>query len=236
VTTTHSQHDQQRFTLVRNVMTPGVVAAHEQATFKEIVQSLARNRIGSVPVIDDNRKVVGVVSESDLLTHLVVGRPSPVGGPHRIGAGRDRRRKEVAETAADLMTSPAVTISADATVAEAARLTAKARVHRLPVVDGMGELLGIVSRSDLLKFYLRDDDSIRTQIIDGIVVGQMAIDPFALTVTVEEGIVALSGKLERRLLVQDLLDEVRAIDGVVAVHSTVGYDVDDTPMPYRALY
>jgi CBS domain-containing protein len=142
----------------------------------------------------------------------------------------------VAETAADLMTSPAVTISADATVAEAARLTAKARVHRLPVVDGMGELLGIVSRSDLLKFYLRDDDSTRTQIIDGIVVGQMAIDPLALTVTVEEGIVGLSGKLERRLLVQDLLDEVRAIDGVVAVHSTVGYDVDDTPMPYRALY
>jgi len=69
-------------------------------------------------------------------------------------------------------------------------------VHRLPVVDGTGELLGIVSRSDLLKFYLRDDDSIRTHIIDGIVVGQMAIDPLALTVTVEEGIVALSGKLD----------------------------------------
>jgi len=95
------------YTPVRDVMTCGVVATHHGATFKEIVQSLARNRIGSVPVIDDDRKVVGMVTESDLLAHMAKGHPSPVLSPHRIGAGRDRRRKEEAELAADLMTSPA---------------------------------------------------------------------------------------------------------------------------------
>jgi CBS domain-containing protein len=226
------------YTAVTDVMTSGVVAAHQGATFKEIVQSLARNRIGSVPVIDDDRKVVGMVTESDLLAHMAKGHPSPVPSPHRIGAGRDRRRKEEAEIAADLMTSPAVTIQAEASVADAAKLAAKTKVHRLPVVDSDGVLVGIVSRGDLLKSFLRKDDDIRTQIVDDVIIRSMALDPTTISTDVEEGIVTLSGKLERRSLIPQLADEIRELEGVVAVHSTLGYDLDDTApaMPYRPLY
>jgi len=166
-----------RTSSVADVMTPGVVAAHEGATFKQIVQSLARNRISSVPVIDDDRKVVGMVTESDLLAHMAKGHPSPVPSKRRLGAGRDRRRKEEAEIAADLMTSPAVTIPAEASVADAAKLAAKSKVHRLPVVDSAGVLVGIVSRGDLLKCLLRADDDIRTHIIDDVIIRHMALDP-----------------------------------------------------------
>jgi len=226
-----------RSTSVADVMTPGVVAAHEGATFKQIVQSLARNRINSVPVIDDDRKVVGIVTESDLLAHMAKGHPSPVPSKHRIGAGRDRRRKEEAEIATDLMTSPAVTIHAEASVADAAKLAAKSKVHRLPVVDNAGVLVGIVSRGDLLKCFLRADDEIRTQIIDDVIKHGMAVDPATISTIVEEGIVTLSGKLDRLSLILQLVERIRGIEGVVAVHSTLSYEVDDTvpAMPYRPL-
>jgi CBS-domain-containing membrane protein len=227
-----------RTTTVREIMTSGVVAAHEQATFKEIVHSLARNRISSVPVIDDDRKVLGVVSESDLLAHVVPHGPSPVAASRRIGAARELRRKAQAGTAAELMTSPAVTIHPDASVADAARLAAKARVRRLPVVDADGMLVGIVSRGDLLKTYLRSDEEIRAQIVEDVISQRMALAPSTMTVTVEEGIVTLGGHLERRLLVQQLVDEAHAVEGVVAVKSGLSYTHDDTvlPMPSHPLY
>jgi CBS domain-containing protein len=227
-----------RTTAVGEIMTPGVVAAHETATFKEIVHALARNRISSVPVIDEDRKVLGVVSESDLLAHVVPHGPSPVAASRRIGAARELRRKAQAETAAELMRSPAVTIHPDASVADAARLAAKARVRRLPVVDADGMLVGIVSRGDLLKTYLRSDEEIRAQIVEDVISQRMALDPSTMTVSVEEGIVTLSGQLERRLLVQQLTEEAHAVEGVVAVKNGLSYTHDDTvlPMPGHPLY
>jgi CBS domain-containing protein len=215
--------------VVSDVMTVGVVSAHEQAGFKVIVASLVRNRISAVPVIDDDRKVIGVVSESDLLARVVAepDRTSVIGHPRH--GRRERPERIYGETASSLMTTPAVTTTPDCTIADAARLAAKARVRRLPVVDTDDVLLGIVTRADLLRVFLEDDAEIHTQILDDIIVRQMALGPSDVKVFVNEGIVTLRGELANRQMVQQLLESVHAIPAVVAVKSRLTSPADDAP-------
>ena len=213
--------------VVSEVMTVGVVSAHEQAGFKVIVASLVRNRISAVPVIDDNRKVIGVVSESDLLAR-VVGEPDHTSVIGHLRPGRRERLERIyGETASSLMTTPAVTTTPECTIADAARFAAKARVRRLPVVDTDGVLLGIVTRADLLRVFLEDDAEIHAQILDDIIVGQMALGPSDVEVFVNEGIVTLRGQLANRQIVQRLLESVHAVPAVVAVKSSLTCLVDD---------
>ena len=218
---------------VRDVMVTGVVAAHEGALFKEIVDALVRNRVSAVPVIDADRRVLGIVSESDLLarvsgTHLALPRG------HRLSRRGERRRKLHAATARELMTSPAVVISPDAAIADAAFHAARARVRRLPVVDGNGVLVGIVTRSDLLRVFLRPDAQIRADIRQNVVVGAFILDPGSVEVAVDEGVVTLRGQLERKLLAVALVDAVRAVSGVVDVVDALSYRVDDSLLPPRS--
>jgi CBS domain-containing protein len=215
--------------VVSEVMTSGVVAAHEQAGFKSIVASLVRNRISAVPVIDDDRKVIGVVSESDLLARVVPESDHTSALDHLRHGRRQRLEKLHGETASRLMTGPAVTTTPDCPIADAARLAVKARVRRLPVVDARGVLVGIVTRADLLRVFLKADDEIRAQILDDIVVGQMSLDPSEVEVFVNEGIVTLRGQLADRQVVQELLESVHAVPAVVAVKSKLTCPVDEAP-------
>lgn len=198
-------------TVVGDVMTEAVVAAHEGAVFKEIVAALARNKIRAVPVIDDARKVVGIVSASDLIYHVVAG-PS--------ARTRNRHAAEMAHagTAAELMTTPAVTTRPHATIVEAAQRAAQARVRTLPVVDANGALMGIVSQSDLLRVFLRDDDAIHDE-IQQYAAQSMHIEAARLRVDVMEGVVTVSGKLERQRQIAQLIDRIRAVPGVVDIHN-----------------
>jgi CBS domain-containing protein len=219
--------------LVRDVMTRRVVCVSEDATFKEIVDLLARHRISAVPVVDAELRVVGVVSESDLLANVVAG-----GDPRaRIGTGHSARvqarRKSRAETAGELMNSPAVTTSPDISVVHAARAAAMAYVRRLPVVDANGTLVGIVARSDLLRVFLRDDEKIRAHLVE-VLADQFCID--TVTVDVHDGVVTLLGQVERRLLITALVEAVRATAGVVGVHDNLTYRVDDRYLPPSPLY
>lgn len=223
LTATRHVHD-----LVGDVMTRGTVAAHEEAVFKEIVDALSRNRISAVPVVDSDRKVIGVVSESDLLTRVVGETGTPPRGHRRSRA--DTKRKLQASTAAELMTSPAVTVTPRTTVAEAARIAARAKVRRLPVVDDNGVLEGIVTRSDLLRVFLRDDSDIRRDVEQLIRYGT-ELDPATIGVGVNEGVVTLTGDVERRLQASRLVAGVRAVSGVVDVEDRLQSHVDDTRLP-----
>jgi CBS domain-containing protein len=145
---------------VRDVMTPQVLTVDEQAPFKEIVALMDECRISALPVLDEKGRVVGIVSEADLLLKEEFPE-GPAGG--RLLQGRrqrEERAKAAGDTAVELMTAPAVTIGPDATVTEAARLLHRHGIKRLPVVDPAGPLLGIVSRADLLKVFLRADAEI----------------------------------------------------------------------------
>jgi CBS domain-containing protein len=224
--------------LVSDVMTHAVIAVSADTPFKEVVDTLARNRISAVPVINAERRVMGIVSESDLLAKVVTGGDPRV----RVKGGRSTRayvrRKSHAETAAELMSSPAVTVRPDVSIVHAARTAALEHVRRLPVVDASGVLVGIVTRSDLLSVFRRSDEEMRAHLVDDILARQFCLDVSAVRLSVHDGIVTLSGEVERRMLIAPLLDAVRATAGVVGVHDELTYRIDDTilPAPRSSLY
>jgi CBS domain-containing protein len=215
---------------VRDVMTPEVVTVGEHAAFKEIAATVAEHRVSALPVLDDQGRVAGIVSEADLL----LKEEFPEGPANRhLFRGRRRRMeraKAAGATAAELMTAPAVTVGPDASVAEAARLLHRHRIKRLPVVDPAGPLLGIVSRADLLKVFLRGDAEIAREVRQEVLLRAMWVDPDTVTVHVRDGVVTLTGQLERRSLIPIAVSLVHGLDGVVDVADRLSFDVDDSPI------
>ena len=214
---------------VRDVMTTDVLTVDQQAPFKQVAELLAEREVSALPVLDGDGRVVGIVSEADLL----LKEQLPVGSGGGLFEGRRRRAdraKAAADIAAELMTSPAVTVGPDATVAEAARLLHRHGVKRLPVVDPAGPLLGIVSRADLLKVFLRPDDEIAADVRQEVLVRSLWVDPDTVDVDVRDGVVTLGGRLERRSQTAIAVSLVHALDGVVDVVDELDFEVDDTPI------
>ena len=202
-------------TTVKDVMTTHVVAVRLKATYKDMASRLREFRVSAFPVLDDDNRVIGVVSEADLLTKeaLEYSTPGLAGG---ILHSRERA-KAAAITAADLMTRPVVTIGPDEPVSHAARLMYSRKVKRLPVVDGRGQLVGIVSRADVLSVFSRPDAEIRQDIIENVIIGTVLTDPARFMVTVENGIVTVEGNPENATVGRDMIEEIRHVEGVVAV-------------------
>ncbi|MGW0880129.1 CBS domain-containing protein [Streptomyces sp. NPDC002671] len=202
--------------LVNDVMTHRVVALRSGAAFKDIVKAMREWRVSALPVLDDAGRVVGVVSEADLLPKeeyraADTGRSGQA--QHLAGA-----RKADAVTAAELMTTPAVTVAPDAPLAHAARIMARAGVKRLPVVCRDGTLQGIVSRSDLLKVFLRDDEDIAEEVRREVVVPLFGTHTTTVVVEVRDGVVTLAGGVHETALVPVAARLARAVAGVVDVH------------------
>jgi CBS-domain-containing membrane protein len=215
---------------IRDVMTSEVVTVGEHASFKEITATMADHRVSALPVLDDEGRVAGIVSEADLL--LKEEFPEGPACRHLFQGRRQRmeRAKAAGATAAELMTAPAVTVGPDAGVAEAARLLHRHGIKRLPVVDRAGPLLGIVSRADLLKVFLRGDAEIAREIRQEVLLRAMWVDPDSVAVHVRDGVVTLTGQLERRSLIPIAVSLVRGIDGVVGVVDRLSFEVDDSPI------
>jgi CBS domain-containing protein len=212
--------------LVKDLMTTPVATVGPETPFKEIVARLAEHRVSAVPVVDDRRRVLGVVSEADLLLKEEFPDPDldiPLWWTKR---NRLERAKAAASVARDLMTVAVVTVSPDATVAEAARRMHTAKVKRLPVVDRSGRLLGIVSRSDLLKVFDRSDQDIRREIIEDVIVGDFMMAPSRFFLHVNDGVVVLQGRVERRSLLPYVVRAVQGVEGVVRVENRLTYDFD----------
>jgi CBS domain-containing protein len=211
-------------------MTQQVVTVDEHASFKDVAMLIAERRVSAVPVLDREGRVLGIVSEAD----LVLKEEYPAGRPEgRLFQGRRQRiaqAKAAGDTAAELMTSPAVTVGPDASVAEAARLLHRHGIKRLPVVDPAGPLLGILSRADLLKVFLRSDADISREIRQQVLMRAMWMNPDTVVVDVRDGGVTLTGQLERRSLIPITVSLVRGLDGVVEVVDRLTFELDDTPI------
>ena len=200
---------------VRDVMTTSVVAVRKDASFKEMVAMLSSRRISAFPVLDDQGRVIGVVSEGDMLVKEAV----QADGASLLAALRHLREdnKAAGITAGDLMTGPAVTIGPDAPVEEAARLMYDRRVKRLPVVNTAGRLLGIISRVDVLTVFNRPDEDIRDEVVHRALPGITLVDPKDFTVAVSDGIVTIGGERQSDELGRTVMDAIRHVQGVVAV-------------------
>jgi CBS domain-containing protein len=211
-------------------MTREVVTVDERASFKEVATLIAEHRVSALPVLDGKGRVVGIVSEADLLLKEEFAEKPTKDRLFQSRRQRETRAKAAGDTAAELMTSPAVTVGPDASVAEAARLLHRHGVKRLPVVDPAGPLLGIVSRADLLKVFLHSDADIAREVRQQVLMRAMWMDPDTVVVDVRDGVVALTGQLERRSLIPITVSLVHGIDGVVDVIDRLTFELDDTPI------
>jgi CBS-domain-containing membrane protein len=211
---------------VADVMTYGAVSATADTPYRDLVDLLEMRAVNAVPVVDSFDRVVGIVSASDLLHRIeFAGGVDP---PRVFESRRHRngRRKAAGLVAEQLMSAPAVTVSKRTAVAEAARVMESTGVRRLPVIDDLGRLIGMVTNRDLLKIFLRPDDQIKRQIVTVL----STVDHNAASVIgieVHEGAVLLTGEMERRSAVEAFVARVTAVDGVVSVENQVEWSVDD---------
>jgi CBS domain-containing protein len=209
---------------VADVMTKDVMALRASASFKEIAARLREQRVSAFAVLDADNKVIGVVSEADLLPKEALeagqeGHPGPLSGIRH----RREREKATALTAADLMSRPPVTVGPYDLLSHAAHLLYDHRVRCLPVVDHDGRLAGMLSREDVLGVFGRPDEEIRREIIDKIIAREFRADPARFTVTVADGVVTLGGVPETAAMGQNVASAVRHIVGVVAVYEEFTY-------------
>ncbi|MGC3862861.1 CBS domain-containing protein [Micromonospora chersina] len=215
---------------VQDVMTIDVATVREGTAYREIVDVLTGRHVTAAPVVDGAGRVLGVVSEADLMYKVELqGQPQP----RRILPDRHRREaraKAGATLAADLMTAPPVTVTPDASLVEAARAMDARGVKRLPVVDDLGRLVGIVTRGDLLKVHLRPDADIRRDVRDEVLRRTLGVPDGVVDVTVHGGVVTLTGQLDRWSTVRLALRLARQVSGVVEVVDALGYAIDDAPM------
>lgn len=203
--------------VVNDVMTRTVVALHGGAEFKDIVRTMRHWRVSALPVLDSDNRVIGVVSEADLLAKEEYRVRDQDPEPWSASQRPSDLAKADAVTAEKLMTSPAVTVSGDITLVRAARTMAHAKVKRLPVVDDEGVLKGIVSRSDLLKVFLRSDEDIADDVRREIATRLLAVPLQPIGVEVHDGVVTLTGHVRDTTLLPLVTRVVRAVEGVVDV-------------------
>lgn len=225
---------------VADVMTRKVVAVDAFAAFKDIVRKMQEFGVSAVPVVDEDGRIMGVVSEGD----LILKEDPELEGGARLFEGIHRRHdrsKAAGLIASQLMSVPVITVSPEASLGEAARLMHRKAVKRLPVVDEDGRIQGIVSRTDLLKVFLRDDAEIAAEIREDVIRRTLWIEPDTIRVMVRNGVVTLEGQLERRSLIPLLERLVLGVEGVVAVKDRLTYLSDDSsrgselPLPWTPL-
>jgi CBS domain-containing protein len=206
---------------INDVMTTDVVSVSPDASLKDVARLLADYRVSGLPVIDAGGTVLGVISEADIL-FKEVGDQGPQGviawllepgGPAKLEA----------LTAEQAMTSPARTISPERPVAEAAKRMLEEAVNRFPVVDADGRLVGIVTRADLVRAFVRSDESIAREIREDVILKTLWIAPEALEITVDQGAVRIGGNVESKIDADLIEAFARRVPGTVSVESHLSW-------------
>ncbi len=217
---------------VEELMSRDVVTVTPEASLKEVAQLLVEHGISGLPVCDAQGRVVGVISEGDIL-YKERGRVERRGRLARLlaPARRGELAKAQARTAGEAMSAPAITIGPERPAAAAARLMVERQVNRLPVVGGDGSLVGIITRADLVRAFNRSDEEIATEIREQILRRILWVEPDSFQVSVRGGEVELAGELETEADLSVLLKLVQKVPGVVAVRSAVSHRLEE---PVRA--
>jgi CBS domain-containing protein len=226
----HRKHEVIEMLTVRDAMTTHVVTVPAETPLKEVARVLIDAGVSGVPVVDDAGSVVGVVSEADF---LIKGQGASAVRHRRLerllGESESTRRRQTkvdARTAAEAMSSPAVTITPGRPLQEAAATMTERRVNRLPVVDA-GRLVGIISRADLVRAYLRTDEELEATIRDDILLHVLWLDPDSFDVEVRNGEARVRGHVERRSTARIVEETLAIVPGIVSVTAEIGWSFDD---------
>lgn len=216
---------------VRDVMTRPVASVQRGTPLRDVAQVLVDHSISGVPVVDTDGAVLGVVSEGDFLIKAQ-GRDAV---RHRrlarilgeSGESRAQLAKLAAVNAAEAMSAPPVTIESSRPITEAAAVMTARGVNRLPVVDD-GRLVGIVTRADLVRAYVRSDEELERAIREDVLLRILWLDPNLFTVTVTDGAVSISGRVERRSTAEMIERAVSMVPGIVHVKTDVVWVLEDS--------
>jgi CBS domain-containing protein len=209
---------------VYKLMSTPVVSVERETTLRDVARLLSERAISGVPVVDDAGRVVGVVSEADI---IATERPRETPRLRVLGlllrpeTASELEATLLARTAGEAMSSPAITVRRDCPHTQAAAVMRERRINRLPVVDDDNRLVGIVSRADLVRAFARDDDEIAKEIRSDVVLGGIVVAPGTIEVTVDRGVVTLTGEVETKGKADLLVAFVRRVAGVVSVDSQV---------------
>ena len=218
---------------VEEVMTPEVVSVREDTPLKGIARTMHDHGVSGVPVLDDDGRLQGIVSEADLLLfEEEQGKPKEhrsfvewLIDPRRL-AEIEARTKDA--RAGDVMTRVVVTVAPQTPIRQASKVILDAGVKRLPVVDAEGRVVGIVSRRDLLSPVLRSDEEIAREVREDVILGAMWIDPSMIRAEVKDGVVHVEGRVDRKSVKEILVELIHRMDGVVGVEADhLEYERDD---------
>jgi CBS-domain-containing membrane protein len=213
--------------LVSDVMSAPVICVQPGTSFKRMVQLLHRHQIDALPVVGPDGRVLGIVSATD----LALKEEHPPTDPVALLAGAARRRQRAkagGTTAADFMSTPVATILPGAALGVAVRLLHQRDIRHLPVVDDKGQLVGVVTRRDLLSVFLRPDADIHREITAGVLHATFNLPAGVVQVDVLEGVATLSGPVPWRSTAREIVDRVSALDGVVGVVDRLSWAHDST--------
>jgi CBS domain-containing protein len=219
---------------VQDVMTEHVLSVAPETPIKDVAKLLTGNRISGLPVCDADGRVVGVVSEADIV-RCELGAPEAKrpGFLARLTSREDGELHTACRTAGDAMTSPALTIAPGAAVSQAAKLIVERQVNRLPVVLA-DRLVGIVTRADLVRAFDRPDEEIEREVADDVLLRTMWTDPDEVQIDVANGEVELSGEVETHSQADLIVRYVSRIPGVVDVRSNLEWRLDDLSRSFGA--
>ncbi|MHA6794259.1 CBS domain-containing protein [Pseudonocardia bannensis] len=233
-----------RRTRVREVMTTAVVSVAPETGFDEVARVLVANAVRAVPVLDPDGRLLGVVSEADLMDTTQEDDPARRTVRDRRPWHRRPHHAARPTTARELMTTPVIGVGPEAGVAEAARVMHERGLGWLAVVEPEtsggpgGRLVGVLGRSDLLKAFLRDDAELRAEVVDQVLGRMLLVDPARVDVQVSGGVVTLTGLLPTRADTRLAVSFVERLEGVVAVVDRLAYQVDEraADSPVAPLY
>ncbi len=209
-------------------MTRDVITVRPGLPLKDVARLLIEKRISGVPVVGDGGEVLGIVSEADILRKEEgispeLSRPLAWLVRHMDG----ELEKIEARTAADAMTSPAITVRPTQQVSEIARLMIDMSINRAPVVSH-DDLVGIVSRADLMRAFVRTDAELEHEIREDVLLRMLLLEPGAVEVSVDHGRVSLRGRVNTEDDVAILERCVRRVPGVLDLHTELEWAARDT--------
>lgn len=206
---------------VRDVMGLVAIAVTEDASFAEIVRVMQRFAVGAVTVVDAERRPVGIVSEDDLLLKEI----DTVRRAVSLYEGRreqEAHQKAAAVVAAELMTSPAITVTPATAVRDAARVMHHNRIKQLPVIDPVTRhMVGTLHQSDVLRVFTRPMVELESDV--AAIVGARE----GLAIDIDQGVVTLRGHVGRRSEALQLAERILLVEGVIDVRSELTHDADD---------
>jgi CBS domain-containing protein len=221
---------------VKDLMTTDVLTVRPSTLLKDAAALLAERRISGLPVVDDEGRVLGVLSEGDILYKETGAKDKP-GLIDRLlsvpPVGVDL--KLAAKTVGEAMTTPALTIRPRRPVTEAASVMIEEGVNRLPVIDDEERLIGIITRADLVRAFVRSDAEIEHEIRDDVFHRTLWLEPDTLQIEVKEGEVRLSGEVETRTDAELIPTFVQRVPGVVSVLSKLRWRDENGNRPGRAV-